>query len=88
MSQAYCAKGGPVVENNESDYLLWKLLPPCKNDREEDNEFSGQSLLHPVVFQKRIYQVFWSSFGSCPLQFSDQLPCDCVNLGLEILPIL
>ena len=87
MSQVYCDKEGLVVENIESNVPAWKL-PPCKNDREEDNKFSGQSLLHPVVFQKRIYQVFWSSFGSCPLQFPDQLPYDCLNPGLEILPIL
>ena len=49
--------------------LLWKSLPPpCKNGREENKNFFGQSLLHPVVFQKRTYQVFWSIFGSCSLQ--------------------
>ena len=69
-------------------YLLWKLLPLCKNDREEDNKFLSQSLLHPLIFQKRIYLVFWSSFGSCPLQFPDQLPYDYLNLGLKRLPIL
>ena len=53
-------------------YLLWKMLPPCKNGREEDNYFFSQSLLHSVVFQIGKYQVFWSSFGSCPLQLSDQ----------------
>ena len=69
-------------------YLLWKSLPPCKNDREEDNKFSGRSLLHPAFLQKRVYQFFWSSFGRCPLQFPDQLPYDWLNLGLEILPVL
>ena len=69
-------------------YLLWKLLPPCKNDREEDNKFLSQSLLHPLISQKIIYLVFWSSFVSCPLQFPDQLPYDYLNLGLERLPIL
>ena len=70
-------------------WLIWKSLPPpCKNGREEGNKFFGQSLLHPVVFQKRKYQVFWSSFGSCSLQLPDQLPYDCLHLGLKILPIL
>ena len=31
--------------------------------------------MHLLVFQKRNYQVFWSSFGICPLQFRDWLYC-------------
>ena len=68
--------------------LLSKMLPPYKNGGEEDHKCFGQSLLHPVVFQKRKYQVFRSSFGSCRLQLPDQLPYDCLNFSLEILPIL
>ena len=58
--------------------LLWKLLLPYKHGREEG--VLVQSLLHPVVFQKRKYQVFWSIFGSCPLQLTDQLSYDCVKI--------
>ena len=64
------------------------MLPPYKNGGEEDHKCFGQSLLHPVVFHKRKYQVFRSSFGSCRLQLPDQLPYDCLNFSLEILPIL
>ena len=56
-----------------------------KNDREEYNEFFGQSLWHLVVFSRGKYQVFWSSFVSSSLQLPDQLPYDYVNLDLEIL---
>ena len=58
MPQEYWAKEGPVVENIESDVPTLKLLPPCKNDREENKKFPGQSLLHPIVFQRSIYQIF------------------------------
>ena len=58
MSQVYCAKEGPVVENIESDLPSLKTVITRQNDREKDNKFSGQSLLCPVVFQKRIYSVF------------------------------
>ena len=63
--------------------VLWKSLLPWRNGREEHSKFFGQSLLHPVVFDKGKNQVFWSSFGIFPLQLPDQLPYDCANLGLE-----
>ena len=31
-------------------------------------EIFKQSLLYPVVLQKRKSHVFWSSYASCPLQ--------------------
>ena len=43
--------------------------------------------MHLVVFQKRNYQVFWSSFGSIAVAWSVAL-WSCVDMGLEILPIL
>ena len=36
----------------------------------------------PVVFQKRKYQFFCRSFGSCPLQLPDQLHCDYVRISV------
>ena len=61
--------------------LLRKSLPPCKNGREEDNKFFGQSLLYPVIFQKRKYQDFCSGFGSCLLQYPDPLTYDCMKIS-------
>ena len=84
---------GVVAKTDDEVYVSstienLKSLPPCKNGREEDDKFFGQFLLHPVVFQKRKYQIFWSGLGSCPLRLPDQLPYDCLNLGFEILPKL
>ena len=46
---------------------------------EEENKI-GQSLLHPVVFQKRKYQVFSSTFGTCLLQLPNKLHHDDVRM--------
>ena len=56
------ARESQAVENIESDAAILKVLTPCKSRRYE-NKLFGQSLLHLFVFQKRNYQVFWSSFG-------------------------
>ena len=38
-------------------WLLRKFLPPCKNGRDEDNKFFGQSLLHPEQLTKLLEQL-------------------------------
>ena len=41
-----------------------------------------------LLFSRKEYIKFSSSFGGYPLQLPDQLLYDCLNLGLEILRIL
>ena len=44
-----------------------------------ENKLIGQSLFHFVVFHKRNYQVFWTSFRIRPLQLPDWLHCGCAR---------
>ena len=59
-----------------------KIVTILQKWQRRRNEFFSQCLLHPVVFQKRKHQPFWSSFGSCSLQLPDQLQHDCVRMSL------
>ena len=67
----------------------WKYRKWCSyienfyhHGKKIENKIFGQPLLHALVFQRRKYQVFWSTFGSCPLQLSDQLHYDCVRVSV------
>ena len=69
--------------------LLWKSLRLSKNRIQEENKFFDQYLLYFIVFQKINYQVFWSSFGICPLQIAWLVALwSNEDIYLEILPIL
>ena len=69
-----------LLKISEVMKLFWKSLPPCKNGREEDNNFFGQSLLHLVVFKKKISS-FLKYFSICRLQLPNQLLYDCMNIS-------
>ena len=49
----YCAKEGIAVKILKVSQPLVKSLSLCKGGRKCKNKFFNQSLLHPVVFQKR-----------------------------------
>ena len=76
----YCAKEG-IVQISKVSQSLEKQLPSCKGGRKCKNKFLNQSLLHPVIFQKRKLQIFVSSFISCFLQWGGWLHYECVRIS-------
>ena len=77
----HCAKESIVVEISKVSQPLEKSLPSCKCGRKCKNKFFNQSLLHPVIFQKRKLQIFGSSFISCSLQWRGWLHYECVRIS-------
>ena len=76
-----CAKEGIVAEISKVNQPVEKSLSLCKGGRKCKNKFFNQSLLHPVVFQKRKLQIFGRSFISCSLQWHGWLLYDCVRIS-------
>ena len=83
FSSVFC-----IVPKKVSLLKIWKVrqpleksLPLCKGGRKCKNKFFNQSLLHPVVFQKRKLQIFGSSFISCSLQWRGWLHYECVRIS-------
>ena len=67
------------------NYQKWgshlKLCHLCKGGRKCKDNFFNQSLLHPVIFSKGEPQTFWSTFGSCSLQWRGWQHYECARLS-------
>ena len=80
-----------LYQRRSSCWKYWKWCSYFENyyHNEETAEKNTINFLFSpyctLLFSRKENRAFWSSSGSCPLQLPDQLLCDCVNLGLEIL---